>query len=135
MDIDKADTGFGYMLEAYRIGGPYMHVITLLGILMVAIAIWKIVGIINKTSVDLKWLDMIRMAGSLALAIGFFSQIVGIVEALEAIRAAADVSPQIVMMGATISFYAPIWGFMVFIFSMLFYYILKEFIKARTGQI
>lgn len=131
MDLDKADTGFGYMIQAYKMGGPYMHLITLLGTLMLAIAIWKIVGLVRKTSVDLKWLDLIRMAGSLALAVGFFSQIVGIVQALEAIRAAADVSPQIVMMGAIVSFYAPVWGLMVFIFSMLFYYILKEIIKAK----
>jgi len=132
MNLDKADTGFGYMLQAYKMGGPYMHVITLLLILMLAITAWKVVGLVNKTSIDMKWLDLIRMAGSLALAVGFFSQIVGIVQALEAIRAAADVSPQIVMMGAIVSFYAPIWGFMVFIFSMLCYFILKEIIKAKT---
>ena len=54
------------------------------------------------------------MSGSLAVAFGFLSQIVGIVQALEAIRAAADVSPQIVMGGAIVSFYAPIWGFIVY---------------------
>ena len=134
MDLDKADTGFGYMLQAYKIGGPYMHVITILGIVMLAIAIWKVAGLVKKSTVDLKWLDLIRMAGSLALAIGFMSQIIGIVQALEAIREAADVSPQIIMAGATISFYAPIWGFIVFIFSMLFYYILKEVIKARISK-
>ena len=132
MELDKAETGFGYMIQAYKMGGPYMHVITLLGILMLAITIWKIVGLVKKTSVDLKWLDLIRMAGLLALAVGFLSQVVGIVAALEAIKAAADVSQEIVMMGAIVSFYAPIWGLMVFIFSMLFYYILKEIIKART---
>ncbi len=131
MELDKAETGFGYMIQAYKMGGPYMHVITLLGILMLAIAIWKIVGLVKKTSIDLKWLDLIRMAGSLALAFGFLSQVVGIVAALEAIKAAADVSPEIVMMGAIVSFYAPIWGLMVFIFSMLFYYVLRETIKAR----
>ncbi len=131
MELDKAETGFGYMIQAYKMGGPYMHVITLLGILMLAIAIWKIVGLVKKTSINLKWLDLIRMAGSLALAIGFLSQVVGIVAALEAIKAAADVSPEIVMMGAIVSFYAPIWGLMVFIFSMLFYYVLRETIKAR----
>ena len=134
MDLDKADTGFGHMLQAYKIGGPYMHVITILGIVMLAIAIWKVAGLVKKSTVDLKWLDLIRMAGSLALAIGFMSQIIGIVQALEAIREAADVSPQIIMAGATISFYAPIWGFIVFIFSMLFYYILKEVIKARISK-
>jgi hypothetical protein len=132
MNLDKTDTGFGYMLEAYKIGGPYMHVISLLGILMLAITIWKIIGLTKKSSVDLKWLDLIKMAGMLALAIGFMSQIIGIVQALEAIREAADVSPQIVMTGATISFYAPIWGFMVFIFAMMIYFILKEVIKSKS---
>ncbi len=133
MDLDKTDTGFRYMLEAYRIGGPYMHIITLFGILALVIAIWKVAGLIKKSVVELKWLDLIRMSGSLALAVGFMSQIVGIVKALEEIRAAADVSPQIVMKGAIMSFYAPIWGFIVFIFTMLIYYILKEIIKARLS--
>jgi len=53
------------------------------------------------------------------------------VEGLEAIRAAGDISPQLVMGGAIISFYAPVWGFMVFIISLLFYFILKEIIKYR----
>ena len=131
MELDKAETGFAYVLQAYKMGGPYMHVITILGIVTLVIAIWKITGSVQKNSVDLKWLELIRLAGSLALAVGFLSQIVGIVQALEAIRAAADVSPQIIMMGAIVSFYAPIWGFIVFIFSMLFYYILKELIKNR----
>jgi len=74
------------------------------------------------------------MSGSLALAFGLLSQIVGITEALVAIREAADISPQIVMEGALISFYAPIWGFMVFIFSTFIYFILKEIVKVKkTG--
>ena len=134
MNLEKADTGFGYMLQAYKMGGPYMHVISLLALLALVIAIWKIVGMVSKKSIDLKFLDLIRMAGSLALAVGFMSQIVGIVQALEAIRAAADVSPQIIMGGAIVSFYAPIWGFIVFIFAMLCYYILKELIKAKQTK-
>lgn len=134
MDLDKADTGFGYMLEAYKIGGPYMHVITILGILMLAISLGKIAELVKKTPVNLKWLDLIRMAGLVALAVGFMSQIIGIVQALEAIREAGDISPQLVMAGATISFYAPIWGFMVFIFSMLFYFILKEIITSKRSN-
>ena len=134
MNLEKADTGFGYMFQAYKMGGPYMHVISLLALLALVIAIWKIVGMVSKKSIDLKFLDLIRMAGSLALAVGFMSQIVGIVQALEAIRAAADVSPQIIMGGAIVSFYAPIWGFIVFIFAMLCYYVLKELIKAKQTK-
>lgn len=131
MELDKVDTGFGYMMEAYKIGGPYMHLITLMGLLILGVVVWKVMEIFSKRTVNFKLLDLILMAGSVALAIGLLSQIVGIVQALEAIRAAADISPQIVMGGAIVSFYAPIWGFIVFVFSLVFYFVLKEIIKAK----
>ena len=134
MELDKAETGFGYMLEAYKIGGPFMHIITLLGLIMLAITVWKVVEIFTKKVNNLKFLDLILMAGSVSLAVGLLSQIVGIVQALEVIRAAADISPQIVMGGAIVSFYAPIWGFVVFIFSMISYFVLKEIIKPRLPE-
>ena len=123
------------LFEAYKIGGPYMNVITVLGLLTLTITVWKIVELLTGKLADYKLLDLILMAGSLALAVGLLSQIIGIVKALEAIRAAADISPQIVMGGAIVSFYAPIWGFLVFIFSLLFYFILKEIIiQKRPGN-
>ena len=133
--MEKTETGFRYVLQAYRLGDPLMYAISILGVIVLIISIWKIAEIIKKAKVDLKWLDLIRMAGSLALAIGFLSQILGIVvDALEAIRIAGDVSPSLVMEGAMISFIPPICGFIVFIISMLFYYILKEVIKARIKE-
>ena len=134
IELDKADTGFGYMLQAYKMGGPFMHLITIFAVLALIVVVWKIAGIISKKSINSKFLELIRMSGSLALAIGFMSQIIGIVQALEAIRAAADVSPEIVMGGAIVSFYAPIWGFIVFIFSILSYYLLKEIIKVKSEE-
>ena len=133
MELDKAENGIN-LLEAYKMGGPFMHLMTILLLLAVGLAIWKIFEIVSKKTVNTKLLDLIRMSGSLALAIGFMSQIIGIVQALEAIRAAADISPQLVMGGAIVSFYAPIWGFIVFIISMLIYYILKEVIKAKQPE-
>lgn len=108
-----------------------MKVISILAVIMILVAVWKAWKIFGKKQVNFKLLDLVLMAGSLAAAIGIFSQIVGIVQALEAIRAAADISPEIVMGGAIVSFYAPIWGFFVFIISLLVYFILKEIIKAR----
>jgi len=116
----------------YRAGGPiFMNIISLLAIGAIVITVIKIISLVKNQNISLKLLDLILMAGSLALAVGLLSQIVGITQALAAIREAADVSPQIIMGGAIVSFYAPIWGFIVFIFSMLSYFILKETIKAR----
>ena len=56
-------------------------------------------------------------------------------QALEAIRAAADISPEIVMGGAIVSFYSTIWGLIVLLVSLPIYYVLKEFIKLKmTGN-
>jgi hypothetical protein len=131
MQLESTETGFGYMMEAHKIGGPYMKVITILAVISLIITVWKVWEIFGRRRINLKLLDLILMAGSLAAAIGIFSQILGIVQALEAIRAAADISPQIVMGGAIVSFYAPIWGFMVFIVSLIFYFVLKEIIKTK----
>lgn len=134
MELEQTKTGFAYMLQAYKWGGPYMHIISLMGMLMLAIVIWKAIEVFGRDERNLKRLDLIIMAGSVAAALGLFSQIVGIVQALEAIKAAADISPQIVMSGAIVSFYAPIWGFFIFIVSLLFYFILKEIIKAKMQE-
>jgi biopolymer transport protein ExbB/TolQ len=133
IELDEAETGFGYLMQAYKFGGEYMHFITVFFLLALALTIWKIVEIVSNKKANYKLLDLIRMSGSLALALGFMSQLVGIVQALEAIKAAADISAEIVMTGAIVSFYAPIWGMFVFLVSYLFYYILKEIIKNKQA--
>ncbi|QIA09572.1 MotA/TolQ/ExbB proton channel family protein [Draconibacterium halophilum] len=132
--LEKGDTGFGYLVQAYKIGGPFMHWITLFGLIALGITAWKIFEIVTKKQVNTKLVGLIKMSSMLALATGFLSQVVGIVQALEAIKAAADVSPQMVMGGAIVSFYAPVWGLIVFIFTLLLYYIVKELIKAKRPE-
>jgi hypothetical protein len=122
------------LFEMYKMGGPFMNLISVMAIVMLFVTVWKIVLLIGNKTVNLSLLGLILMAGSVALAIGLLGQILGIVGALEAIRVATDVSPEIVMGGAIISFYAPIWGFIVFIFSTVFYFVLKEIIKAKLPE-
>lgn len=134
IELEKADTGFGYMIQAYKMGGPYMNVISLFGLVALLIVLFKIYEIVVKKSFSLRYLDLVKMSATVALAVGILAQILGIVMALEAIRVAADVSPQIIMAGAIVSFYAPVWGFFVFIFGMMLFYILKEIIENRTKR-
>ncbi len=131
INLDEADTGFQYVMQAYKIGGPYMNLITIFGLLSLGITLWKVVQIVLKRNMNTRFLDLVKMSGLVALALGLLSQVIGIVEALEAIKVAADISPEIVMNGAIMSFYAPIWGLIVFVLSMLLYYTMKTVIKAR----
>lgn len=108
-----------------------MNLILLMAILTLVITVWKLTEIFSKKVYSYRLLDLILLGGSVALALGLLSQIVGIVQALNAIMEAGDVSPALVMGGAKVSFYAPIWGFIVFIFSMILYFVLKEILKAK----
>lgn len=118
-------------MDFYQAGGPFMNLISLMAILTLVTTAWKVIDIFSKKVYNFRLLDLILLGGSVGLAVGLLSQIVGIVQALNAIMAADDISPAIVMGGAKVSFYAPIWGFIIFIFSMIFYFVLKEIIKAK----
>lgn len=112
-----------------------MTVITVMGLLMLVLAGIKIYQMAVLKHYDLKLVGLIRMAGLFAAAFGVLSQIIGIVQALEAIRAASDISAEIVMGGAIVSFYSTIWGLIVLLVSLPVYYVLKEFIKLKmTGN-
>ncbi len=119
-------------IDFYRAGGPFMNLISIMALLTIFVAVWKSFELFSQRTATTKLLDLVLLGGSVALATGLLSQIVGIVQALNAIMEAADVSPALVMGGAKVSFYAPIYGFVVFIISMLFYFLLKEIIKAKV---
>ncbi|MCE4563340.1 MotA/TolQ/ExbB proton channel family protein [Maribellus sp. CM-23] len=122
------------IFEIFYVGGPlFMGIISCLALLAFGVFILKVVQVV-KHQYTLKGLDLILLAGSVAVAVGVLAQIIGIVQALEAIRNAADVSPAIVAGGAIVSFYTPIYGLLVFIFSMIFYFVMKEIIKARMDR-
>lgn len=108
-----------------------MGIISFMGLLVLVIAGIKIYQMVALKQYNQKLIGLIRMGGSFAAALGVLSQIIGIVQALEAIRAAADISPEIVMGGAIVSFYSTIWGLTVLVFSLLIYYVLKEVIKQK----
>lgn len=120
------------LFEMYNIGGPFMHVITLMGLMMLGVAGVKMYRMWILKEFNFRLLSLILLAGSFSVAWGIFSQIIGIVGALEAIREASDISPQIVYGGAIVSFYSTIWGFIVFFISIVIYFVLKEIVKYKV---
>uniref|UniRef100_UPI0032165DDB MotA/TolQ/ExbB proton channel family protein n=1 Tax=uncultured Draconibacterium sp. TaxID=1573823 RepID=UPI0032165DDB len=119
------------LFELYKSGGFFMNVVSIMAVLMLVVVGIKIYKMLVFQEYDFKLLGLIRMAGSFAAALGILAQILGIVQALEAIRTAGDISPQLVMGGAIISFYTTIWGLIVLLVSLLLYYVLKEVIRAK----
>jgi hypothetical protein len=114
----------------YALGGSDMNYISVMLVLVLAVSVIKVRAIV-KRKYDFRLLDLILMAGSLAPALGLLSQIRGIVIALRAIRIAGDISKSLLLRGVQYSFYPPIYGLLVFMLSILIYFILKEVIKAK----
>lgn len=79
----------------------------------------------KKTTLKKTNIDALLVMGVFTAAIGITCQILGMVMALEAMIQAADISPQMVMMGFKISFYTTIYGLFVFLISTIFWYLNK----------
>lgn len=64
---------------------------------------------------------MVLFIGIFAFAWGFFEQLVGMIQALNAIIEAADVSPELILMGLKRSFLSPLIGFITALAASLFW--------------
>lgn len=96
-----------------------------------------IIGIIIKKTVDLfsdkdmpqpklEWgLKYIKALGLLALVVGVFGQVIGLFEAFKAIEEMREVPPSLLAGGLKVSSITTIYGFIIYIFSYLCWFILN----------
>lgn len=70
--------------------------------------------------------EMILFFGSFAFLLGILGQAIGIIQALDAIQAAGDVSLGLMAGGFKVSMIAPMYGFMLFIVSFLVWFIYRS---------
>ena len=64
--------------------------------------------------------------GSLAFLIGLLAQVIGLFGAFDAIQAAGDVSPALIAGGLKISFLAPLYGFVLFLISVIAWFTIRK---------
>jgi biopolymer transport protein ExbB/TolQ len=120
---------FGIMKEFLVTGNVLrMSIILILGIIILLISILAIARRImhqEYSLMDEKLMLSIKYLGGIAGLAGLFFQTVGLYLAFQAIQAATDISPIIVMKGVFLSFYTTFFGLGVFLVSMIIWYILK----------
>ena len=105
-----------------------MSIILILGIIILLISILAIARRImhqEYSVLDEKLMLSIKSLGGIAGLAGLFFQTVGLYRAFQAIQAADDISPIIVIKGVFLSFYTTLFGLGVFLVSMIIWYILK----------
>jgi len=120
---------FGIMKEFLVTGNVLrMSIILILGIIILLISILTIARRImhqEYSLLDEKLMLSIKSLGGIAGLAGLFFQTVGLYLAFQAIQAATDISPIIVIKGVFVSFYTTFFGLGVFLVSMIIWYILK----------
>ncbi|HOO83302.1 MAG TPA: MotA/TolQ/ExbB proton channel family protein [Prolixibacteraceae bacterium] len=83
-----------------------------------------------------KLTEAILFFGSLAFLIGLLGQAVGIMAALDAIETAGDVSLGLMAGGFKVTMIVPMYGFMLFILSLIVWFIFRALNKeANTPKI
>ncbi|MGF7138346.1 MotA/TolQ/ExbB proton channel family protein [Roseimarinus sediminis] len=70
--------------------------------------------------------EAILFFGSFAFLLGILGQAIGIMQALDAIQAAGDVSLGLMAGGFKVSMIAPMYGFMLFIVSFLVWFVYRS---------
>lgn len=119
---------FKFMIEGGMFG---MMVITICALLALILTVVKAYDVFAKGNIDKKGLSGILFFGSMAPLTGIIWQMIGLMQAFEAVEIAGDVSPALMMGGLKVSMIAPLYGLFVLFFSALFWFILKWIIEAK----
>ncbi len=109
-------------------GGIFLWIQALIMVLILILAIQKFIRYFGKPGSQKSPFHSshhaILFLGIFSFVWGMFTQLVGIVQALNAIIEAADVSPELVLMGLKNSFVSPVIGLSTMLLSALVWAIL-----------
>lgn len=75
--------------------------------------------------------ETILFLGSFAFLWGVLGQVIGIMQAMDAIQEAGDISVGLIAGGFKVSLIAPVYGFVLFIFSFLVWFIQRKMSKQK----
>ena len=110
-------------------GGPlFMGILTILLLILLAAAVIFAIYISKGKSEDPEGfrhrLTYLKSMGLFTMITGILGQLIGLLLAFGAIERAGDISPQMVYGGLKISFYTTIYGILIYLFSILIWFIL-----------
>jgi len=112
--------------ELYVWGGaPFMHVLTLLFMSNLIVFVYVLVKYFIGKMVPSQLLETIKQIGTLALAWGTLSSLVGLFHAFDALEASREIIPfQMIMGGLKVSLITVMYGLIIFCISLIGYIVL-----------
>ncbi len=119
------------MLDLFFQGGVlFMSILSIINISMIILSIKKFYDVFISKEADAqkrkRGINEILEIGRFALIIGIFGQIIGLYSAFGAIEKMGGVSMEMLAGGLKVSSITTLYGFIIFIISYLFYFILNQ---------
>lgn len=119
-------------------GGPlFMGILTILLLILLATAVIFAINISNGKVQDSKGfrhrLTYLKSMGLFTMITGILGQLIGLLLAFGAIERAGDISPQMVYGGLKISFYTTVYGILIYLFSILIWFILDLWFHKKLS--
>ena len=113
----------------FHMGGPlFMGILTILLLILLAVAVYFAIQIFSGKSQQSESfrhrLTYLKAMGLFNMITGILGQLIGLLMAFGAIERAGDISPQMVYGGLKISFYTTVYGILIYLFSILIWFIL-----------
>ncbi len=119
-------------------GGPlFMGILTILLVILLATAVIFAIYISKGKTQDpggfRHRLTYLKSMGLFTMITGILGQLIGLLMAFGAIERAGDVSPQMIYGGLKISFYTTVYGILIYLFSILIWFILDLWFHKKLS--
>lgn len=124
------------MKSLFNQGGVlFMSILTIVLIVMVVWVVYHTVQYLKSNSGKLETIirkiGYTRSIGLFALVLGIFGQLLGLYQALTVIEQAGDISPALIFGGLKISMIAPIYGMIIFLISLVLWFIAVSVVEKK----
>ena len=110
-------------------GVEFMSALTILAVVVIGFGVKKTVDLFWAKEMPqprLEWgLKYIKFFGLMALVVGVFGQVLGLFQAFQAIEEMKEVSPFLLAGGLKVSSITTVYGFIIYIFSYLCWFVLN----------
>lgn len=124
------------MKDLFNMGGPlYMGILTVILIILIAWTVYHAIPILTGKDLNALRSRMrirhIRTIGTFGFTTGILGQMIGLYQAFNAIERAGDVSPALLMGGLKVSMITTIYGFFIFLLSLLLWFVLDNMLSKQ----
>ena len=123
--------------EFHWIGGTlFMSILSISFTIIIGVTILNILRITKGKYAEHQKLNIgdIGAIGTFAIIWGIFGQSIGLFSALQALEAAADISPQMIYGGIKVSFITTLYGTFIFLISKLIVIVMNNWSRRKHEE-